>query len=633
MEQATKQYFVIDFDNTFIKNEGLEELAEIVLKNNPQKESILAQMQELKTQGIEGKIPFAESLAKRLALLKANRQDVERLTAHLKKNVSDSILRNKQFFKTFKDNIYIISDEFKDFIIPVIKPFGIPEDHVFANTFIYDDKGNITDFDKTNPLSQDDGKAQLLKELNLADADTYAIGGRYTDYKLKEFGLVKEFIAFTENIERDALLNRADRVAPTFDEFLYINQLPRSLSYPKNRINVMLLENIDQDAVVRFEKEGYEVTYYEKSLSQEELAEKIKNVFILGIRSGTRITPQVLQNADHLLAVGAYCIGTNQIDLLSCAQQGITVFNAPYSNTRSVVELIIGEIIMLFRDVVAKSNKMHNGVWDKSARGAHEIRGKTLGIVGYGNIGSQLSVLAENLGMKVIFYDIVEKLALGNAKRCRTMDELLKTADVITVHVDGSPQNVNLIAEKEFRAMKDDVIFLNASRGFVVEIDALVKYLQNGKIKGAAIDVFPKEPKGKGDPFISELQQFPNVILTPHIGGSTEEAQKNIAEFVSSKIIAYINTGNTHLSVNIPNIQVPQQNHTHRLLHLHKNVPGIMARINSILAEHNINIEGQYLKTNEQIGYVITDVNKKYDVQVLDILKKIPDTIRFRVLY
>lgn len=633
MEQKTKQYFIIDFDNTFIKSEGLEELAAIALKNNPQKETVLEKIKELTMLGKEDKISFEESLNKRLELLKANRQDVEKLAAHLKKNISDSILRNKNFFKTFKDNIYIISGGFKDFIIPVIKPFGIPESHVFANTFIYDNKGNITDFDKTNPLSQENGKAKLVKSLNLTDADTYVIGNEYTDYKLKELGLVKEFIAFTENIERDVVVNKADRVAPTFDEFLYINKLPMSLSYPKNRINVMLLENIDKDAVTRFEKEGYSVTYYEKSLPEEELAEKIKNVFILGIRSGTRITPKVLQNADHLLTVGAYCIGTNQIDLLSCAQQGITVFNAPYSNTRSVVELIIGEIIMLFRDVVNKSNKTHKGIWDKSAKGAHEIRGKTLGIIGYGNIGSQVSVLAESLGMKVIFYDIVEKLALGNAKRCKTMQELLKTADIITVHVDGSPQNINLISEKELHAMKDDVIFLNASRGFVVDINALVKYLKNGKIKGAAIDVFPKEPKGKDDPFISELQQFPNVILTPHIGGSTEEAQKNIAEFVSTKIIEYINSGNTYLSVNIPNIQVPPQNHTHRLLHLHENVPGIMAKINSILAENNINIEGQYLKTNEQIGYVITDVNKKYDVQVLDILKKIPHTIRFRVLY
>lgn len=633
MEQKTKQYFIIDFDNTFIKSEGLEELAAIALKNNPQKETVLEKIKELTMLGKEGKISFEESLNKRLELLKANRQDVEKLAAHLKKNISDSILRNKHFFKTFKDNIYILSGGFKDFIIPVIKPFGIPESHVFANTFIYDNKGNITDFDKTNPLSQENGKAKLVKSLNLTDADTYVIGNEYTDYKLKELGLVKEFIAFTENIERDVVVNKADRVAPTFDEFLYINKLPMSLSYPKNRINVMLLENVDKDAVTRFEKEGYSVTYYEKSLPEEELAEKIKNVFILGIRSGTRITPKVLQNADHLLTVGAYCIGTNQIDLLSCAQQGITVFNAPYSNTRSVVELIIGEIIMLFRDVVNKSNKMHKGIWDKSAKGVHEIRGKTLGIIGYGNIGSQVSVLAESLGMRVIFYDIVEKLALGNAKRCKTMQELLKTADIITVHVDGSPQNINLISEKELHAMKDDVIFLNASRGFVVDINVLVNYLKNGKIKGAAIDVFPKEPKGKDDPFISELQQFPNVILTPHIGGSTEEAQKNIAEFVSTKIIEYINSGNTYLSVNIPNIQASPQNHTHRLLHLHENVPGIMAKINSILAENNINIEGQYLKTNEQIGYVITDVNKKYDVQVLDILKKIPHTIRFRVLY
>ncbi len=632
MPKTNQQCFIIDFDSTFIKSEGLDELAETALKKDPNKKEILKKIKLLTQQGMDGKIPFGKSLQERIQLLQATRTDVEKTAKNLKKNVSISILRNKKFFKTYADNIYIISGGFKELVLPVVKPFGIKEEHVFANTFIYDKKGNIIDVDKKNPLSENDGKVKLLRSLKLKGEIT-EIGDGYTDYKLKEAGLVDHFIAFTENIEREIVIKNADTVIASFDEFLYINHLPMSLSYPKTKLSVLMLENIDQNAVAAFEKEGYDVAWYAKSLPEEELFEKIKNVSVLCVRSRTAVTPKLIEHSHRLLSVGTFTIGTNHLHLPSLTQKGIAAFNAPYSSTRSVVELVIGEMIMLIRNVFEKSTKMHQGVWDKSAGGSHEVKGKTLGIIGYGNIGTQVGLIAEALGMHIYFYDTVEKPILGNATKCDTLDELLKKSDVITVHVDGNTNNTNLIGEKEFLHMKQGAYFINASRGFVIDLQALFKYLQLGKIKGAAVDVFPKEPKANGDPFISELQNLPNVILTPHIGGSTEEAQKNIAQYVSHKIIEYVNTGSTYLSVNLPNIQPPEQRHAHRLLHIHRNVPGILAKINSTLADHHMNILGQSLKTNENIGYVITDVNKKHEEKVLDTLKGIPDTIRFRILY
>ena len=513
-----------------------------------------------------------------------------------------------------------------------MKAFRIPNSNIFANTFIFDRAGNIVGYDQKNPLAQDNGKYNAVRLLDLKD-EIYIIGDGYTDYQIKQLGAAKYFIAFTENVTRKSVIKEADQIAPNFDEFLYANKFDASVSYPKNRIKVLLLENINQEAVKSFEKEGYPVKYYEKALPHDELMEKIKDISILGIRSRSKINEELLKKARRLISLGAFCIGTNQVDLSAASQKGITVFNAPYSNTRSVVELTIGEIIVLMRNIIDKNQLLHRGVWNKSTINSHEIRGKTLGIIGYGNIGSQLSVLAESLGMQVLFYDKAEKLALGNAKKCLSLKEILKNSDVVSVHVDGNPENQNLIGKNEFRIMKSGVIFLNASRGFVVDIQALSKYIKEGKIGGVAVDVFPNEPKNKGDRFISELQNLPNVILTPHIGGSTEEAQKNIGEFVSHKIIDYINTGNTTLSVNFPNVQLPILYNSHRLLHIHKNVPGILAQINNILAKNNINIEGQYLKTNEEIGYVITDINKKYNHAVLEELKRIKNTIRFRILY
>ena len=333
------------------------------------------------------------------------------------------------------------------------------------------------------------------------------------------------------------------------------------------------------------------------------------------------------------MVIGAFCIGTNQIDLREATRKGIAVFNAPFSNTRSVVELAIAEMIMLMRNIVDKSVKMHKGEWDKSAKGSFEVRGKKLGLIGYGNIGTQLSVLAESMGMKVFYYDTEEKLSLGNATKCKTMKEVLEKADVVSLHVDGRPSNINLIGPHEFEIMKKGVIFINLSRGHVVDIQALKENVASGKVAGCAIDVFPHEPASNNEEFRSELRGLPNTILTPHIGGSTLEAQENIGNFVPTKIMDYINTGSTSNSVNFPNLTLPILENAHRLIHIHNNVPGILAKINHALAEHGINIAGQYLKTNETIGYVITDINKQYDKEVITKMRAIDNTIKFRVLY
>lgn len=407
----------------------------------------------------------------------------------------------------------------------------------------------------------------------------------------------------------------------------------RVTSFPKNKIKVLLLENIHPQAHQVFESEGYPVESLTESLPEDQLRYRLQETYILGVRSRTKLSEDLLKEARKLIAVGAFGVGTEQIDLDCSTKSGIAVFNAPFSNTRSVAELALGEMIMLQPRIFDKSKNMHVGIWDKSAKSAHELRGKTLGIIGYGKIGSQLSVLAEGLGMDVIFYNTSETLALGNSKSMNSMEEVLEKADVVSLHVSGKPENKNMISTPQFEIMKDGVLFLNLSRGFVVNQEALAIYIKTGKIGGAAIDVFPTEPISNQEEFKSPLRGLPNVILTPHIGGSTEEAQEDIGRFVATKLVNFVNTGDTRLSVNLPNIELPVQVDSHRFLHLHRNVPGVMANVNAIFAERGINIVGQYLKTNEDIGYVITDVNRVYDRSVLCKLRKVPQTIKFRVLY
>jgi len=394
----------------------------------------------------------------------------------------------------------------------------------------------------------------------------------------------------------------------------------------------LLLENIHPDARARLAKDGCQVDTLSRALTEDELISAVDGVQLLGIRSGTHVTERVLDAAPGLLAIGAFCIGVNQIDVAAASRRGVAVFNAPFSNTRSVVELALAEIIALTRRLTDKNRQMHAGEWDKSAAGSHEVRGRRLGIVGYGNIGGQLSVLAEALGMTVVFFDTADKLALGNARRCGTLQELLEISDVVTLHVDGRPGNSGLFGAAEFDAMKPGSLFLNLSRGFVVDHAALRRQIESGRLAGAAVDVFPAEPRGRGEEFVSELRGLPNVILTPHVGGSTEEAQQDIGEFVAGKLLDYLDTGATSLSVNLPGVALPVVPGTHRLVHLHQNVPGVLAKINQLLAEHDANIEGQLLGTRDELGYVLTDIGTEYTAGMLARLQAMDVTIRLRTV-
>lgn len=623
--------YVFDFDSTLTRVEALDVLAEMTLKDNANKEQIIDEIQKITNLGIDGDISFTESLERRIKLLNANKSDLEGLVEELRQKISKSIASNKDFFETYADDIYVISCGFKEFIDPIVAEYNIPSDRVYANTFRFDDDGNIVGFDENNVLSQHNGKIECLKQMDL-DGEVQVIGDGYSDYVMREAGIADKFFAYTENVHREKAANNADHIAPNLDEFLFVNDLPRNISYPKNRIKVLLLENVHTAAFENLSEDGFSVELIKHSLPEDELIEKIKGVHVLGIRSKTQVTQKVLDAADKLLVVGAFCIGTTQIELEYAKKKGVVVFNAPYSNTRSVVELAIGQIIMLMRSVFARSTEIHNGQWQKTAAGSREVRGKNLGIVGYGNIGKQLSVLAEAIGMRVYYYDVEDSLALGNAKKCDTLEDLLNISDVVTLHIDDNPANKNFIGEREINQMKNGAMLINLSRGFVVDIDALSAALKSGKIAGAAIDVYPEEPRSNGE-FKTPLQGLPNVILTPHVGGSTEEAQRDIADFVPNKIMDYINSGNTVDAVNFPNIRLPKQNKAHRFLHIHKNVPGIMAKINKVLAEYELNISSQYLSTDNEVGYVITDLDKEYNKDVIKALKKVENTIKFRVLY
>ena len=405
-------------------------------------------------------------------------------------------------------------------------------------------------------------------------------------------------------------------------------------SYPRGKIKILLLENISEAAVAELVAGGYvEIKQIKGALSETDLAAEIKGVHILGIRSKTQITEKVLENADKLLAIGAFCIGINQVNLAAATEKGIAVYNAPYSNTRSVAELVIGLCVMLIRKITDKNIAAHQGKWLKEAKGSFELRGKTLGIVGYGNIGSQVSVMAEALGMHVVYYDILTKLPHGNAKQIRELRELLEQSDIVTLHVPSDATTRNMMNDETLSAMRNGAIFLNYSRGDVVDLDALKKFVKNGTISGAAIDVFPSEPEKNGDEFATVLQNLPNVILTPHIGGSTEEAQANIGLDVTAKLINYLELGTSNGSHTVPELNLPPQDKTHRILHIHQNIPGVLSEINSKLSSKGINILGQFLKTNDAIGYVILDIDTKLSGEAFEILKEVKGTIKTRMIY
>ena len=405
-------------------------------------------------------------------------------------------------------------------------------------------------------------------------------------------------------------------------------------SYPKDKIKILLLENISDAAVDELTLSGYlDIQRAKGALSEAELIKAVKGVHLLGIRSKTHITKRVIEAADKLLAIGCFCIGVNQVDLDAATKNGVAVFNAPYSNTRSVAELIIGLCVMLIRRIMDKNAAAHRGVWLKETTGSYELRGKTLGIIGYGNIGSQVSIMAEGMGMHVIYYDIATKLPHGNAKQIRDLNEMLAQSNIVTLHVPSDASTRNMINRDTLGHMRRGSLFINYSRGDVADLDAVREALNNGTLAGAAVDVFPDEPEKSGDQFTNVLQNMPNVILTPHIGGSTQEAQANIGLDVTSKLISYLELGTSEGSHTVPPVSLPPQHGTHRILHIHRNVPGILGKINSRLSKGGINILGQYLKTNDTIGYVILDVDGKLSKDALEILKGIKGTVKARIVY
>ncbi len=626
---------VLDFDSTFTSVEALDVLAELLSAADPARHADVARIKTLTDQAMSGEISFAEALSRRVQLLKPTRDDIAALVEVLKTKVSASVIRNKAVFAENPGKFRIISGGFHDFIDPVVADYGIEAEYVLANRLIWNEDGIAVGVDQANPLSQDGGKVMALTGLGIVGA-VAMVGDGWTDFEVYKGGAAERFYAFTENVVRPkvvaAVNGDTSLTAASFDEVLHAEGYQGRYSFPRSKLKVLLLENIHPDAVRAFREEGYDVTTVKGALDEDDLIQALQGVHILGLRSKTNLTAKAVEAADKLMAVSAFCIGTNQIDLKACSQKGIAVFNAPYSNTRSVVEMVIGLIVMLTRNIPDKSIAMHTGKWDKSATGAHEVRGKTLGIIGYGAIGSQLSILAEAFGMRVIYFDLAEKLTLGNAKRYRSLDALLAEADVISLHVDGRGDNKNLFGPAQFARMKDGALFINLSRGHVVDIDALSNALKSGKIYGAAIDVFPQEPRTNDDPFVSPLMGLKNLVLTPHIGGSTEEAQEAIAEFASERLLGFLNRGDTTFSVNMPHVQLSEVSGRHRFLHLHQNVPGVLAAINAIMAKYDLNVLAQHLKTNETLGYVIVDVDKGYPKEALDELKAVNGTLKFRSL-
>lgn len=624
--------FVFDFDSTLVRIESLEALADLALDGADDGAAIRDEVGRLTDAAMAGEIGFGEALRRRLALLPLHRRHVEALAARVADELVPSVQRNLAFFRQHADRIVIVSGGFREIVAPVAARLGVAADRVLANDLVYDADGRVTGVDPANPLAEAGGKARAIDAL-APSRPLVMVGDGWTDAEVRQAGAADRFYAFTEVVRRLPVIGAADAEVASIDELLHAEGLAGRWSYPRSRMRILLLENIHPAAVARLEAEGYTVEIASGALGEDELVARIAGVHVLGVRSKTQVTGRVLAAADRLLAVGAFCIGTNQIDLEAAAARGVAVFNAPYSNTRSVVELAVGLTIALLRDVTDKSAAMHRGVWNKSASGARELRGKTLGIVGYGAIGSQLSVLAEALGMRVVFHDLTERLALGNARPVASLAALLAEADVVSLHVDGRRENTALLGQAQLARMKPGAVLLNLSRGHVVDVEALAAALESGRLGGAAVDVFPEEPATNADPFDSPLRGLPNVILTPHIGGSTEEAQEAIGAFAAERLLAYLNRGDTTFCVNLPNVQLAEVAGAHRLLHIHRNQPGVLADLNRAMAEAGLNILGQHLKTDERTGYVIVDVDRDYDPAALQALRGVAGTLRFRTLY
>lgn len=611
-------YFIIDFDSTFTRVEALDVLAEIVLAHSARKDAVVQAIHEITNRGMNGELDFRESLTLRLDLLKANKDDIHHLGEKLKSQISPSFERNQKHLTALKDTVFVVSNGFKEFIVPVIENYGLLPENVYANTFLFDSEGNITGFDTKNPLSRNGGKSLVIKDLHL-NGDVYVIGDGANDLEIWKAGYANKFYLFTENVEREKVKKEANHFASTVDEILYELNLARSLSYPKTRIKVLLLEGVNKNASEAFENEGYQVEMVDKLLNNQELASKLKNVNILGLTSNQEISKDLLKNTKRLISLGVFSSDASKIDLEACSEYGVAVFNAPFSHVRSVAEFTLGNILGLSRAT--------------SKRKGSEIRGKKLGIIGYGKVGSYLGVLAENLGMEISFFDIADKSPMGNSRKFANLDLLLNQSDFVSIHVSELPENRHFFGESFFNALKPTASILYCGNIEALKLEALYIYLEAFPSFGCSLDLNPDKLTSDSFSLLEKIKSFENVLFSAGISANTVEAEHARAEFIPEKITEYLNTGNTMGSINLPNLFVPALRNAHRLLHIHRNVPNVLARINQIFAAHHINILAQSLKTTSKLGYVVTDVDVEYPENLLDEMRDIEETIWFRVLY
>lgn len=608
--QKQNTWFIIDFDSTFTQVEAIEELAAISLKNDPDKEDIIEKIKQLTDMAMEGKMPFNNSLKARIALLSAKKYHINMLVNKLRKKVSVSFARNKSFFKTYEGRVLIVSGGFKEFIEPVVKSFNISADCVYANTFTYDKKNNIIGADENNFLAQEQGKVKLIKQLKLK-GDVFVIGDGFTDYQIKEAGLCKQFFAFTENIRRKSVIEKADLIAPSLDEILFSQNLPMALSYPKSRIKAVLIGEGTFLAESYLKSEGYQIEKYTSRSNR--IGQAIRSASLAIISSNIQISDDDIVQS-KLVCVSIWGDNKLPINKNLCAEKGIAVFNSPFANTRSIAELALYAMFNFSKNQNAKSVL------------GFELMGKKLGVVGYENSGSLLSVLAQSLGMDVSYYDEKDRASLGNASPAKNMIELIKRSDFIVITSTPFTLKKPLFGAREISQINKNAFLINLCDDDTIDLSAIESLLSQSKINGFYMDCMHIETH-------KYVSTFKNTFTSLNQRNNTIETQENIAKYTSQKMIEYLNTGNTNSCINMPNIQLPELQNSHRFIHIHHNKSGILAKINSILGKHKINITGQYLKTNDSIGYVITDVAKQYDKEVIEELKAISETIRFRVLY
>jgi len=640
---------IFDFDSVILCAEGVELILQQALLRLDEKTRLqcTSKLNQITYLADIGETPMAEAMQERFALAPVYREDVEAGAPRILAALSPKVRETFAALRTAGKRLFVFSTGSDEWVRPVTRALQVEDDHVFTNQLLYDDQGRVTGFDEKNPLFLSVGKGYIVEQLKnegRLPGGTAVVGNGASDLAIRTNGCAQMFVYFSTQRTHEEIRRQADFSVDVLDQMLPLffsedelshehmqaiyaqNEFGKSAGQPQ----VLLLESVHEMAAKKLQHEGWNVRQGKGAWCSDKLISDAGEVQVLGIRSQTRLSGKTIAALPQLWAIGAFCIGTNQIDLQAAADAGIPVFNAPYSNTRSVAELVVGEIIMLLRRIPEKNRAAHAGQWLKSAAGCAEIRGKTVGIIGYGHIGSQVSVLLENLGMSVLFHDIVDKLPLGNARRAGGLEELLNSADVVTLHVPDTPETRNLMDASRIQKMRKGAVLINSSRGKVVDLAALRAALDEGALSGAALDVFPEEPAQPQDVFVTPLQGAANVILTPHIGGSTQEAQVNIANYVSDKLLRFVRTGATAGAVNFPEVDLPRVPHTHRILHVHRNVPGVLAKINSVFARRNINVAGQMLQTKEHIGYLIVDVDQQVSNQVLDLMQHITETIKVR---